>query len=49
VKTPAVLITSHPSPAVRATAAALEAAIVEKPLLNDALKMEIDSAIGRQA
>lgn len=45
---PAVLITSHPSPGMRATAVALGAAIVEKPLLNDALKVAIDAAIERQ-
>ena len=49
VTTPAVLITSHPSPSVCATAATLDAAIVEKPLLNDALKQQIDAALGRQA
>ena len=48
VGTPAVLITSHPGPAVRATAAAIDAVIVEKPLLSDALKIEIDAALGRQ-
>lgn len=47
--TPAVLITSHPSPSVRETATALGAAIVEKPLLSDALKLEIDAALRPQA
>jgi FixJ family two-component response regulator len=49
VGTPAVLITSHPSPGVRATAAAVAAVIVEKPLLSDALKVEIDAALKRDA
>lgn len=49
VTTPAVLITSHPGPILRATAAAVDAVIVEKPLLNDALKFEIDAALGRPA
>jgi FixJ family two-component response regulator len=48
VEIPAVLITSHLSPSMRAIAVALGAAIVEKPLLNDALKAEIDAAIKRQ-
>jgi len=48
VATPAVLITSHPSLAVRSTAALVDAVIVEKPLLSDALKLEIEAALIRQ-
>ena len=49
VKTPALLITSHPNPSVRVTIAALDAVIVEKPLLSDALRVEIEAALGRGA
>jgi len=42
---PALLITSHPRPATRASAAAVGAAIVEKPLLGDHLVGEIRSAL----
>jgi two-component system C4-dicarboxylate transport response regulator DctD len=38
---PAVLITSHPRPAVRARATTLGARLVEKPLLTDELADEI--------
>ncbi len=48
VATPAVLITSHPSLVVRSTAALVDAVIVEKPLLSDALKLEIEAALVRQ-
>jgi len=48
VTLPAILITSHPGPTVRATAAVLDAVIVEKPLLSDALKIEIETALSRQ-
>ncbi len=43
---PAILITSHPSAAVRERAAATGAALVEKPLLGDALFHEIHAALG---
>lgn len=49
VETPAVLITSHPSLGMRATARTIDAVIVEKPLLSDALKIEIEAALGRDA
>jgi FixJ family two-component response regulator len=49
VKTPAVLITSHPNLAVRSTAALIDAVIVEKPLLSDALKLEIEAALVRHS
>ena len=42
---PALLITSHPRAAVRDGAAALGAAIVEKPLLGDQLMGEIRAAL----
>lgn len=48
VTTPAVLITSHPSLVVRSTAALIDTVIVEKPLLSDALKLEIEAALVRQ-
>ena len=41
VLAPAILITSHPKPAVVAAAAAAGAPIVEKPLLGDVLLREI--------
>jgi FixJ family two-component response regulator len=47
VRSPALLITSHPNLAVRGMAADLGAVIVEKPLLNDALKLAIDRALDR--
>ncbi|WP_333586691.1 response regulator [Phenylobacterium sp.] len=37
VAAPAILITSNPKPEVRARAARLQAAVVEKPLLGDLL------------
>ncbi|MDP2229103.1 MAG: response regulator [Moraxellaceae bacterium] len=37
VRLPAVLITSNPTPGVRADAARLQAQVVEKPLLGDLL------------
>jgi FixJ family two-component response regulator len=42
---PALLITSHPRPAVRQAAADVDARIVEKPLLGDALLGEIRTAL----
>lgn len=41
VEAPAILITTHPSSAVRERAAVSGAALVEKPLLGDALFHEI--------
>lgn len=49
VTAPALLITSHVNLAVRAAVAALDAVIVEKPLLNDSLKLAIDAAFERPA
>ena len=46
---PAVLITSAPSRAVRARAAEMGAAIVEKPLLCDALTATVRAALAAQA
>jgi two-component system, LuxR family, response regulator FixJ len=37
VELPAILITSHPTPAIRRRAASAGVRLVEKPLLNDAL------------
>ena len=45
VKAPAILITTHPSAAVRERAAADGMALIEKPLLGDALFREIRAAI----
>ena len=45
VATPAILITTHPSAAVRQRAAATGAALIEKPLLGDALFREIRAAL----
>ena len=45
VAAPAILITTHPSAAVRERAAATGAALVEKPLLGDALFQEIHAAL----
>jgi len=46
VTAPAILITTHPSAAVQKRAAAAGAALVEKPLLGDALFDEIRGALG---
>jgi len=43
---PAILITSHPTTALRRRAAAATAPIVEKPLLGDALTNAIRSILG---
>lgn len=43
--TPAILMTSHPKPAIRAAAAAAGVTIVEKPLLGEALLQEIRRVI----
>jgi len=45
VAAPAILITTHPSAAVRERAAAIGVALVEKPLLGDALFHEIHAAL----
>lgn len=45
IKLPAILITTHPSASVRARAAAAGAALIEKPLLSEALIDGIRSAI----
>lgn len=44
IAAPAILITTHPSAAVRERAAATGAALIEKPLLGDALFAEIRAA-----
>jgi FixJ family two-component response regulator len=49
VRLPALLITTNPSPAVRARAAGMGAAIVEKPLLTDRLTRSIVSALAEPA
>jgi FixJ family two-component response regulator len=45
VMAPAILITTHPSAAVRARAAADGIALIEKPLLGDALFHQIRAAL----
>ena len=45
VAAPAILVTTHPSAAVRERAAATGVAVVEKPLLGDALFQEIHAAL----
>lgn len=45
ISAPAILITTHPSAAVRARAAAGGMALIEKPLLGDALFREIRAAL----
>lgn len=45
VTLPALLITSHPKPSVRAAAGALGVTIIEKPLLTDALVLAIHGAL----
>ena len=45
VAAPAILITTHPSAAVRERAAATGVALIEKPLLGDALFQEIHAAL----
>jgi two-component system response regulator FixJ len=44
---PAILITTHPSPAVVRHAGEAQVAIVEKPLLEDALLTEIKAAAAK--
>jgi two-component system response regulator FixJ len=45
VTAPAILITTHPSAAVRERASAACTALIEKPLLGDALFQEIRSVL----
>lgn len=45
VTTPAILITTHPSAAVRGRAAATGTVLIEKPLLGDTLFLEIRAAL----
>lgn len=45
VAAPAILITTHPTAAVRARAAAAGMVVIEKPLLGDALFHEIHTAL----
>lgn len=45
IKWPAILITTHPSPAIRRRAAAAGVSLIEKPLLNDTLFQSIRSAL----
>jgi two-component system, LuxR family, response regulator FixJ len=47
VQTPAILLISHPSPAVSARAAIAGVPVVEKPLLNNTLVDEIREACAR--
>jgi len=46
---PAILITTHPNPAVRNRAALAGVPLIEKPLLNDTLFQGIRTALGRFA
>jgi two-component system, LuxR family, response regulator FixJ len=46
---PAILITTHPNPAVRDRAALAGVPLIEKPLLNDTLYQGIRAALGRFA
>jgi len=46
---PAILITTHPNPAVRDRAALAGVPLIEKPLLNDTLFQGIRTALGRFA
>lgn len=45
VAAPAILITTHPSAAVRARAAATATVLIEKPLIGEALFQEIRAAL----
>ena len=47
VKTPAILITTHPGPTVREQAARAHVPIVEKPLLTNTLIDQIHQACAR--
>jgi FixJ family two-component response regulator len=46
LSTPAILITSHPGPSLRARASEIGVPIVEKPLLNNVLLDKIRDLIG---
>jgi two-component system, LuxR family, response regulator FixJ len=46
VKLPAILITSHPTAAIRSRATSAGVHLIEKPLLNDTLFQCIRSALG---
>jgi two-component system, LuxR family, response regulator FixJ len=46
VALPAILITSHPTPAIRSRASSAGVCLIEKPLLNDTLFLCIRSALG---
>ncbi len=46
VRLPALLMTSNPSPALRAAARAAAVPIIEKPLLGEALSLAIRAALG---
>jgi len=46
IRWPAILITTHPSAAVRDRAALAGVRVIEKPLLNDALFQGIRAALG---
>jgi two-component system, LuxR family, response regulator FixJ len=48
VKLPAILITSHPTPAIRHRAASADVRLIEKPLLNDALFHSIRAALAQR-
>lgn len=45
VKLPVILITTHPTPAVRARAAGAHVPLIEKPLLSEALFQSIREAL----
>ena len=47
IGSPAILITTHPSAAVRERAAVSGTVLIEKPLLGDALFQEVRAALGR--
>jgi two-component system response regulator FixJ len=49
VSLPAILITTHPSAAVRSRAASAGVRLIEKPLLGDALFQGIRAALGDAA
>lgn len=46
VRLPALLMTSNPSPALRAAARSADVPIVEKPLIGEALSIAIRAALG---
>jgi two-component system response regulator FixJ len=46
IAAPTILITTNPTAAVRARAAAVGTVLIEKPLLGDALFQEIRAALG---